>query len=183
MISVATRNLQAHNQALMANLVSKLLSGGAGPFFGWLTRWYLQQQIPDTSVTADTPFWRSMIRFIPQVQLTTRCVPYSGRTISFWTDSWTTLGWLQEVFPIRHTFAKDPMCTVASQQRDTDWELDLFRPLSHIAETKLITLMNQHPLQTVHCPWHQMATTPMGYGNKPFLTGTSSSFGSRSVEG
>jgi hypothetical protein len=59
------RNLVTHNQAMMANLTSKLLSGGVGPCFGWLTRWYLQQQIPEAATPRDMPFWKSMLKDNP----------------------------------------------------------------------------------------------------------------------
>jgi hypothetical protein len=53
------RNLVKHNQAQMENLAAKLLTGGAGPCFGWLSRWYFQNQIPEAPTTQDTPFWNS----------------------------------------------------------------------------------------------------------------------------
>jgi hypothetical protein len=86
------RNLAKHNQALMANLAAKLLSGGAGPCFQWLSRWYLQNQIPESPTTQDTPFWKSMIKHITLVQSTTKCKANSGKTTAFWNDVWTERG-------------------------------------------------------------------------------------------
>jgi hypothetical protein len=76
----------------MANLAAKLLSGGAGPCFEWLSRWYLQNQIPESPTTQDTPFWKSMIKHITLVQSTTKCKANSGKTTAFWNDVWTELG-------------------------------------------------------------------------------------------
>jgi hypothetical protein len=103
-----------HKQALMANLAAKLLTGGAGPCFGWLLRWYLQNQILEIPTTQDTPFWKSMIKHITLVQTTTKCIANSGRTTAFWNDVWTGLGKLKEVLPHLYTFANNLYCTVQS---------------------------------------------------------------------
>jgi hypothetical protein len=80
-------NLLRHNQALMANLAAKLLSDGAGPCFDWLSRWYLQGQIPNEPHSQDTPFWKSLLKAISIVQGTTRCIVRSGKSIAFWIDN------------------------------------------------------------------------------------------------
>jgi hypothetical protein len=138
---LGVRNLQKHNQALMANLATKLLSGGDGPCFGWLARWYLGQQIPVSASPQDTPFWKSLVKLIPLVQATTTCTLASGKSVAFWSDSWSAMGQLKEVFPILYTFATDQICSVASQLQNGGWVVDLHSPLSHMAEAQLAALL------------------------------------------
>jgi hypothetical protein len=134
------RNLMRHNQALMANLATKLLTEGAGPCFGWLSRWYLQNQIPEAPSAQDTPFWKSMVKHITLVQSTTRCTINSCRKTAFWNDVWTGLGKLRETFPNLFTFANNSSYTVRSQFQDNAWELDLYDNLSQSAHNERLEL-------------------------------------------
>ena len=135
------RNLKLHNNALMANLVAKLLSGAGGPCFSWLAQWYLNQQIPTTATRQDTPLWRSMLPLISLVQQTTRCRLGNGRSTAFWHDLWLEAGRLQLIYPILYSFASNQSCTVASQRANGSWNLKLIEPLSFTAEIQLNNLM------------------------------------------
>jgi hypothetical protein len=143
------RNLLRHNQALMANLAAKLLSDGTGPCFDWLSRWYLQGQIPNEPHSQDTPFWKSLLKAISIVQGTTRCIVKSGKSIAFWIDNWTELGRLNEAFPILYSYAKNETCTVKSQFTGNGWEPELHESLSATAQLQLQALLaylqNNHP--------------------------------------
>jgi hypothetical protein len=105
------RNLLRHNAALLVNLTAKLLTGGTGPCFGWLTKWYLQNQIPDRPAQNDTLLWKTILKQIPTVQQLTTCKVSSGKSLAFWTDHWTTIGRFNENFSILYTFAMDSTCT------------------------------------------------------------------------
>jgi hypothetical protein len=135
------QNLLRHNQALIANLAAKLLSEGTGPCFDWLTRWYLQGQIPNEPHSQDTPFWKSLLKVITLVQDTTRCIAKSGKSIAFWIDNWTEIGRLRDTSPILYTFAKNATCTVKSQFIGNGWELDIHDSLSTTAPLQLQTLL------------------------------------------
>jgi hypothetical protein len=100
----------------------QLLSDGTGPCFDWLTRWYLQGQIPDEPHKQDTPFWKSLLKVITLVQDTTRCIAKSGKSIAFWIDNWTEVGRLRDAFPILYTYAKNVTCTMKSQFTGNGWE-------------------------------------------------------------
>jgi hypothetical protein len=141
-------NLLKHNQALMANLAAKLLSNGTGPCFDWLTRWYLQGQIPNEPHSQDTPFWKSLLKAITLVQDTTRCIAKSGKSIAFWIDNWTDAWRLRDAFPILFTYVKNVTCTVKSQFTGGGWELDLHDSLSVTAHLQLQALLAY--LQTNH---------------------------------
>jgi hypothetical protein len=65
----------------------------------------------------------------------------SGRTVAFWIDDWTDIGRLKEAFPILYTYAKDGNCTVKSQFRGDDWELELHNTLSTTAQLQLVALL------------------------------------------
>jgi hypothetical protein len=132
----------------MANLAAKLLTEGSGPCFGWLSRWYLQNQIPEIATAQDTPFWKSLVKHITLVQNTTKCIVNSGRKTSFWNDVWTGLGQLKEVFPNLYTFANNSSCTVRSQFQVNGWNLDLYNNLSQSANNERLEL--QLYLQTNH---------------------------------
>jgi hypothetical protein len=75
------RKLSRHNAALMINLTTKLLTGESGPCFGWLTRWYLRNQIPDRPAQNNTPFWKAILKHIPTVQQITTCKVSSGKSL------------------------------------------------------------------------------------------------------
>uniref|UniRef100_A0ACD5TL60 Uncharacterized protein n=1 Tax=Avena sativa TaxID=4498 RepID=A0ACD5TL60_AVESA len=140
---LGVRNLSLHNKALMANLLSKLLSDSEGPCFSWLARRYLRDSIPQETSRGDTPFWRSLLALLPTVQNATRCRPSTGDKISFWHDQWTDLGHLKDRFSVLFTFAKDQHCTVRSQQRNGDWDIDLLLPLTDSAQLQLEQLMQR----------------------------------------
>jgi hypothetical protein len=60
--------------------------------------------------------------------------------VAFWTDHWTNIGRLKEIFPFLYTFSMDITCTVASQNQDNAWVLDLHSQLPHTAQLQLQTL-------------------------------------------
>jgi hypothetical protein len=157
------RNLQKHNQALLSNLTTKLLTGGVGPCFGWLTRWYLQRLIPDRPTASDTPFWKIMIKHITTVQETTKCTVNSGTSVSFWNDHWTELGKLKDVFHVLYTFARESTCTVASQNNANGWNIELHDRLSHTAQEQLLTLQaylyDKHPTLNTNPDSRALVTT------------------------
>jgi hypothetical protein len=161
------RNLLKHNQALLANLTNKLLTGGVGPCFGWLKRWYLQQSIPDKATINDTPFWKIMVKHISVVQETTKCCANSGTSIAFWNDLWTELGKLRDAFSILYTFALDSTCTVASQKDANGWNIQLHERLSHTAQQQLVALQayltDKHPTLNGNPDSRALVTT----GKKP----------------
>ena len=131
------KNLGLHNKAMMANLTAKLLSNGSGPCFNWLADWYLQHTIPRQVSTTDLAFSKPIVKLIPIIQDTTRCVPHVGNKTSFWHDNWSRLGRLSTTLPVLFTFAHDQQCTVQSQKRNGSWDIRLYNPLSHTAEVQL----------------------------------------------
>ena len=63
-----------------------------------------------------------------------------GQSIAFWYDLWLDCGQLMIVFPTLFTFDVAQFCTVASQFRDGQWNIQLHPNLSYTATQELAAL-------------------------------------------
>lgn len=127
---LGVRNLEIHNKAMMACLVTKVLSSANGPCFGWLATWYLDRHIPISAKVTDTPFLKLLVQLVPTVQASTSCIIGNGQCTSFWHDNWTSAGRLCQIFSVLYSFARDQLCSVQSQNHAGVWEINLHQPLS-----------------------------------------------------
>ena len=78
-----------------------------------------------------------------------KCKHGNGQGIAFWYDLWLDCGRLVTSFPVLLTFSTSQFCTVTSQFRDGQWNLQLHPNLTSMAAQELEilneVLSNVHP--------------------------------------
>lgn len=89
----------------------------------------------------DTAIWRGIRSTFSTVMEATVCELGNGLSISFWYDAWLSCGRLWIIFPVLFSFAKKKFCSVASQFRDGQWDIQLHANLSLTASRELDALL------------------------------------------
>lgn len=145
------RDLRAHNLALVCKLTSNILQASEVPCYNWLAAHYCQRMISMEAHNGGTAIWRCLKSSIRIVLEATTCDLGNGSRISFWIDHWLGCGRLAVSFPVLFSFAQHKFCSVESQFRDGQWDIQLHPNLTATAHRELGVLPG-HLVSVQPCP-------------------------------